>query len=171
VSESNSGTLIETSLESALSGALILPIKSINIASDDLVTESTNDGENVVVVCEVWWTHVSWNLSNDGQESGLELSHFTDDTVVAEGGQIRVVPSMRANLMAVSHALNLSFIVVDAVVVLTVDEESSPHASSFNLIQNIGGIDIWTIIESNSECSWNSTASNNLSYWYSLLER
>jgi hypothetical protein len=40
-------------------------------------------------------------------------------------------------MAVVNHTLNLISIVVDTIVVLTIYEECSMHASSFDLIQNI----------------------------------
>jgi len=170
VSESDCGAVVEAILENTLSLALILPIKSINVASNNLVAETSNDGENISIICEIWWSHISWELSNDAQESSLKLSHLRSNTIVAEGGQVGMVPGVRGDLMVVSHTSDLWLVVVDAVIVLAIDEEGCLHAGSLDLIQNVGSIDIWTIIESNSECSWHRTACDDGSNWNSLLQ-
>jgi len=86
VSKSDGSTAVETLLEDVFSIAFILPIKGINIASDDLVTKTSNDRKNFRVIREVWWTHISWEFANDVQESSFKLRHFTGDTIRAEGG-------------------------------------------------------------------------------------
>jgi len=78
-----------------------------------------------------------------------------------------VVPSVRCNLVAiVVHALNNCGLVVDAVIVLAVHEESTLQAIGFKLVQKAASIYIWAIIKGERERSWYRTAVDDSANWY-----
>lgn len=93
VEESNGAALCDTGLEQlkrsvGLSRGVVLPVKGVDIGTDDMVAESLHDGEGVGVGAEVRSTHVGRPLSNDGEEVSLEAGHLRADSGVGNGGQV-----------------------------------------------------------------------------------
>lgn len=91
----SSGTLLEE-LESnvGLGGGVVLPVKSVDISTDDVVAESLHDGESVGAVAEVGSSHVGRVLSDDVEEVSLKTGHLGADLGAADGSEIRVAVTL-----------------------------------------------------------------------------
>jgi len=131
---------------------VVLPVLSVEVGPDNVVAEGAHDVETGRAAREVRRTHVGRVLSDDAQESGLELRHLASDLGVAEGGQVGMAPAVGANLVALrDHPGDQGGLVrsIDVVgsPVLSVDEEGGFYTIFSQQVEKFGGVDIRAVIE------------------------
>ena len=100
VEESNGTTGGDTLLKEVQSGvglsrSVVLPVKGVDIGTDDMVAKGLHDGEGVGGVAEVRRSHVGRVLSDDLEEVGLETGHLSASLSVADGSEVRVAVTAR----------------------------------------------------------------------------
>lgn len=78
-----------------LSRSVVLPVKGVNIGTNDMVAKGLHDGEGVGGVAEVGRSHVGRVLSDDLEEVGLETGHLSASLRVADGSEVRVAVTVR----------------------------------------------------------------------------
>lgn len=95
VEESNGSTVGDASLEVlessvCLSRSVVLPVKGVNVSTNDVVAKGLHDGERGGVGAEVGSAHVGRVLSDDLEELGLETGHLRANLGAADGSEVRV---------------------------------------------------------------------------------
>jgi hypothetical protein len=154
VEESNGTTGSDALLKEVQSGvglsrSVVLPVKGVDIGTDDMVAKGLHDGEGVGGVAEVGRSHVGRVLSDDLEEVGLETGHLSASLSVADGSEVRVAVSVGAKLVTLAEdSLNGGSVVVDVAPVVTVHEESSLVAVLLELVKELVGVIERTIVES-----------------------
>ena len=80
-----------------------LPVEGVEVRADDVVAKRVHDVEARRAAREVRRPHVCRRLADDAHERRLELRHLGGDLRVAQGRQVRVVPRVRGDLVALGH--------------------------------------------------------------------
>lgn len=156
----SSGALLEK-LESnvGLGRGVVLPVKSVDISTDDVVAKCLHDGESVGAVAEVGGSHVGRVLSDDVEEIGLKAGHLSANLGTADGSEVRVAVSVGANLVTlVDHSLDNSLVGVDVAPVVAVQEESGLVAVLLELVKKLGGVLERTIVKGEGNVLGHSAA-------------
>jgi len=79
-----------------LSRSVVLPVKGVDIGTNDMVAKGLHDGEGVGGVAEVGRSHVGRVLSNDLEEVSLETGHLSASLSVADGSEVGVAVTVRS---------------------------------------------------------------------------
>jgi len=80
-------------IDGGLNVVWVVKVQSVEIRLDDLVAKTRKGRQNGTICCEIWWSHVGWVLSNDTEESCLNLSHLRCDSSSIESCEICVGPT------------------------------------------------------------------------------
>jgi hypothetical protein len=155
----SSGTLLEKPESNiGLGRSVVLPVKSVDISTDDVVAKGLHDGESVGAVAEVGGSHVGRVLSDDVEEISLKTGHLRADLGTAQSSEVRVAVSVGANLVTlVDHSLDNSLVVVDVAPVVAIQEESGLVAVLLELIKKLGGVLERTIVKGEGNVLGHST--------------
>ena len=80
--------------------AIIIPVKSIEVGLDNMVTQVGGTRLAGCVAGEIWWTHVGWEETEDVVDGLLVVVHFAVKTGQVEGGEVLVGPGVGGDLVA-----------------------------------------------------------------------
>jgi hypothetical protein len=149
---------------------IVLPILSIEIGEGLVVSEIGKGSAAGGTAAEIRWAHVSWVLSDDVEDGGLEGLHLGDNPIVGEGAEIGVGPGVRSNLMPLgNHAAHeglLCGIGVDwSAPVGTVEEEGCLFTGIPEGVEEGLGVDVWAVIEGDGNSVWHRACRKTDTVW------
>lgn len=86
--------------------AIIIPVKSIEVGLNNMVTQIGGTRLAGCVAGEKRWTHVGWEETEDVVDGLLVIVHFAIEPCEIEEGEVFVGPGMGGDLVAFAvHAL------------------------------------------------------------------
>ena len=86
--------------------AIIVPVESIEVGLDNMITQVGGTGLAGCVAGKIRWTHVGWEETEDVVDSLLVVIHFAVEPCEIEGREVLVGPGVGGDLVAFAvHAL------------------------------------------------------------------
>ena len=100
VRQHDRSTCVETILEELYAvadrlGALVSPIKGVDVRMHDVVTKLAEGLERKIVGTKVRRAHVCWMEADYVVKSRFQKGHLRDNCISFEGGEVRMGPAER----------------------------------------------------------------------------
>lgn len=130
---------------------------------DLLVSSVVESGEKKIVVVAVRRPEVKRLHSEDLDESILDLPELIVHLIPRESRHVWVAPRMRSErVLRVVESFDIIGMVVNAVVVVSIQEEGSLSSCVSEALRDRLLVDVWTIVQSNGRRSTDSTILHDL---------